>query len=435
MTTTLTNFDSALKQLYSDKNVANTTLKRRPMLGAIAKNDKFGGRNMPIINQYGDSQGRSSSFAKAQANISGLGIEDFLLTRVSNYSLARVTGEAAEASKGDKVAFLSAMKSTIDGAMNSLANNLETQICRDGTGSMARIGSVATSAPFSQVTLTEEEDIIQFEVNQKVLFSVAKGGLLRSATALNVSAVNRSTGTVTFTETESPVAPATALTASTCALGLVGGVANDYVYTEGDTNATTAVAQTSALGISGFEAWVPAGTPSSGESFFSVDRSTDSRLYGQYYDGSGGTRESSLIHGASVSARIGGSPDVCFINHVQMRGLVTELGGKQQYSSVNAVTHKGQVADIGYRSIAVQGDNGVVNIVAANKCQPEIGWMLEMKTWMLHTLGAPTKFLMLDNSRILRVATDDSYEVRLGFRGNVACTSPMNNVHIALPDM
>ena len=137
-----------------------------------------------------------------------------------------------------------------------------------------------------------------------------------------------------------------------------------------------------------------------------------------------------------MSARVGGSPDICFINHVQMRGLITELGGsRHQYSSVNAQTHKGQVADIGYRSVAVQGDNGVINIVAANKCQPEIGWMLELKTWKLHTLGAPTKFLMLDNSRILRVSDQDSYEVRLGFRGNLACRIPMHNVQIELPDM
>lgn len=433
MTVTVSGFDAALKQLYSDKNVANTTLKRRPMLGAIAKAENFGGRNMPVINLYGDPQGRSASFAKAQANISGVGVEDFLLTRVSNYSLARVTGEAAEASKGDKVAFLSAMKTAIDGAMNTLANNLETQICRGGTGAMAQIGALASAAPFSQITLTEASDIIQFEVNQKVVFSTptvadGSGAALGHATALNVKAVNRSSGTVTFTETASGT-----ITATNCALNTSAAAVNDNVYTEGDTNATTTAAQTSRLGISGFDSWVPSATPASGESYFGVDRSVDSRMYGQYYAGGAGSRETALITGGSVSARVGGSPDLCYVNHVQMRALIIELQGNKQYSSVNAQTHKGQVADIGYRSVAIQGDNGVINVVAANKCQPEIGWMLEMKTWKLHTLGAPTKFLMLDNSRILRVSDADSYEVRLGFRGNLACTAPMNNVHIQLP--
>ena len=428
MTITVSGFDAALKQLYSDKNVASTTLKHRPLLGTITKNEGFGGRNMPILNAYGDGQGRSASFAAAQANISGAKIEDFLLTRVSNYSLARVTGEAAESSKGDKVAFLSAMKTAIDGAMNVLANNLETQLFRSGTGTIATVGAIATGAPFSSLTLGEQEDVVNFEVNQKLIFSDADAGVTRSAGALTVKAVNRSTGFIEFVEEETGT-----IAADNCSLDTANVANGDFIYTEGDTSATTAAVASSRTCISGLAAWVPAASPAALESFFGVDRSVDSRMYGQTVNGTSGDLEDALINGASVSARIGGAPDVCFINHVQMRALISSLRGSQQYSSVNAQTHKGQVADIGYRSVAVQGDNGVVNVVAANKCQPEIGWMLEKSTWTLHTLGPATKFLMLDNQRILRTSSDDSYEVRLGFRGNVACTKPMHNVHITLP--
>lgn len=428
MTITVSSFDAALKQLYSDKNVASTTLKNRPLLGTIGKSEGFGGRNQPIINAFGDGQGRSASFAKAQANISSAQISDFLLTRVSNYSIARVTGEAAEASKGDKVAFLSGMKTAIDGAMNVLANNLETQLFRSGTGTMAVVGTIATGAPFSSLTLSEQEDIVNFEVNQKLVFSDLDPGVTRSATALVVKAVNRSTGFIEFVETASGT-----IAANNCALNTAAVANGDFIYTEGDTTSTTSVASTSSTCISGLAAWVPAAAPSSGESFFGVDRSVDSRMYGQTLNGSSLALEDSLITGASMSARIGGAPDICFINHVQMRALISALGAKKEYGSVNATTHKGQVADIGYRSVAVQGDNGVVHIVAANKCQPEIGWMLEKSSWTLHTLGPATKFLMLDGQRILRTSSDDSYEVRLGFRGNCAVTKPMHNVHIQLP--
>jgi hypothetical protein len=43
----MTNFDAALKQIYSGDNLANTTLKRRPALAMLPKRNDFGGRNMP----------------------------------------------------------------------------------------------------------------------------------------------------------------------------------------------------------------------------------------------------------------------------------------------------------------------------------------------------------------------------------------------------
>ena len=107
--TNITNFDAALKQIYSSSNLANTTLRRRPLLAMLPKRNDFGGRNMPIVNVYGDPQGRSADFSTAQGNVSQVSVDDFLLTRVSNYSVAQVGGEVAEASKGDALAFLQAL--------------------------------------------------------------------------------------------------------------------------------------------------------------------------------------------------------------------------------------------------------------------------------------------------------------------------------------
>ena len=45
--TNITNFDAALKQIYSSSNLAHTTLRRRPLLAMLPKRNDFGGRNMP----------------------------------------------------------------------------------------------------------------------------------------------------------------------------------------------------------------------------------------------------------------------------------------------------------------------------------------------------------------------------------------------------
>jgi len=417
MATTVTNFDAALKQIYSASNLAKTTLSRRPLLAMLPKRSDFGGRNMPIVNVYGDPQGRSASFGNAQgttgtAPSNQVSVDDFLLTRVSNYSIAQVGSEAAEASKGDAMAFLQALKASIDGAMNSLSNSIETQLFRSGTGSIGTVGQINPDSDGSTAlaALGEEEDIANFDVNQVLVFSATDGSSLRAGT-LVVSAVNRSLGRVTVGAAYSTVT-----------------TDGDFIYAQGD-----AADGGSNVCISGLSAWIPSAAPGGGDSFFGVNRSVDSRLYGQYTDQSSADIEDGLITAGSLSARVGGNPNVAFINHVQQRSLIQNLHNSQNYQTVNATTHKGLVSDIGFRSVAIQGDTGAINVVAANKCPAESGFMLEMDKWILATLGEPVKFLNLDGNRILRSATADSVEARLAFRGNLGCKAPIYNVRILMP--
>mgnify|MGYP003148777685 CR=1 FL=1 len=416
MATTVTNFDAALKQIYSASNLAKTTLSRRPLLAMLPKRSDFGGRNMPIVNVYGDPQGRSASFGNAQgttgtAPANQVSVDDFLLTRVSNYSIAQVGSEAAEASKGDAMAFLQALKASIDGAMNSLSNSIETQLFRCGTGVIGTVGAYVGGA--TSFTLGEEEDVANFDVNMVIVASAADGGALRAGTAA-VSGVNRSTGVIT--------------SASVWDSAITSFAPADFVYPQGD-----AAAGGSNVCISGLCSWLPSTAPSGGESFFGVDRSVDSRLYGQFTNQASEAIEDGLITAGSLSARVGGNPNVAFINHVQQRSLIQNLHGKQSYNTVNATTHKGLVSDIGFRSVTIQGDTGAINVVAANKCPAETGYMLEMDKWILATLGEPVKFLNLDGNRILRSATADSVEARLAFRGNLGCKAPIYNVRIQMP--
>ena len=409
--TNMTNFDAALKQIYSGDNLANTTLKRRPALAMLPKRNDFGGRNMPIVNIYGNPQGRSASFSNALSNVSGVSVDDFLLTRVSNYSIASVGGEVAEASRGDAMAFLQAMKASIDGAMNSLSNSVEAQLFRSGTGSIGTVGAYVGGA--STFTLGEEEDVANFEVNMVLVASATDGSALRSG-SVTVTGVNRSTGVIT------------GAVAWDGGSGITSFAPGDVVYPQGDAaNGGTNVC------LSGFSAWLPTSTPAG--TFFGVTRSTDSRLYGQYYDGSAGTVAQALITAQSLSNRVGGAPDVAFCNHVQYRALLIDLYGNQNFNQVNATTHKGVVADISFRSVQIQGDSGPIDVIAAARCPAESAFVLEMDTWSLATLGDPVKILNLDGQRILRSSSADSYECRIGFRGNLGCKAPIYNVNVAMP--
>ena len=409
---TTTTFDAALKQLYKASNIESTTYQRRPFLGMLGtKFEGFGGRNMPIINKYGNPQGRSADFGEAQGNTTSLLVEDFLLTRVSDYSVATVAGEAAEATVGDNHAFLSALKAQIDSAMDALADSIETFLPRSGTGS---IGQVSTGSTVSNQTITLEDisDVTHFEVGMTLRGTSTDGGAYDTGEEV-LAGVNRGTGVLTATS----AAWNTVMTAL---------ATSDYLVVSGD-----AANAGSNVKISGLAAWCPASAPSA-TAFFGVDRTADSRLYGQSHTGTSQLIEEALIDACSKSAREGGQPDLIFVNHAQMRKLIKELGAKKDYTEVNAQGAKGTVANVGYRAVAIQADNGVANVVAANKCQSTIAWVLENKTWVHATLGKATKFLMLDGQKILRQSSADGYEVRLGYRGNIGCKAPSYNVHCTL---
>jgi hypothetical protein len=419
-TSSITDFEKALKDLYDDKNVADLTLKRRVLFGMLPKRTDFGGRQMPIVTVTADGGGRAAAFSTAQGNITAPGINAFELKRVNNYALSRMSGEAVEATIRDKYAFLGALEQSVNGAMNALSNSVETQLFRSGSGSIATIGAIGPgSETDAVVALGEEEDIVNFEVGMKIQLSATDGSTLRAATTVTVDGVDRSLGRITC---------------SAVITGITGAAVGDFIYQEGD-----AQAGGTAKCISGLAAWLPE-TVSSGESFFGVDRSIDTRLSGQFHDGSAQDIDDALLFAASKAARMGGSPDTCIMNHVQYRRLQERssdgngIGGMKQYSEVNAQSTKGTIANIGYRAIAVQGDNGVVNVVSSNKCQAELAWMLELNTWCLASLEEPVRFLDTDKQgRLLRVSDDDAVETRLVSRAQLYTTSPGFNVRIKLP--
>lgn len=414
--TTTTNFDAALKQIYRPSNVKKLTFDKRPGIALLPKFEGFGGRNMPVVVKWGHPMGRSITFATAQAVASQVKVDDFLLTRVSDYSVNYIDAEALESTRGDTHAFLRALSEVIDGTLEALADSCETKIFRAGTGTFATMaaGSVADPMVF---LLQQIEEITNVEYNMQLVACATDGGTARTTPAQAVVAgVNRTTGAITTDYDNSG--------------GATNWAAGDYIACKGDLAASAGAK----VAIAGFASWLPATAPTTGDSHFSVDRSVDSRLYGLYHDASGGGKlEEHFIKAQSKAATQGGGPDVLMMHHSQLRRLNIELGAKKTYGEVNARDKKGIVASIGFRSIVVDGDHGDLNVVPANKCQATIAWALTVEDWTLATLGPMTKIIVDDGLRFLRTADADAYEIRSRFRGNVCTKSPIRNVHIALP--
>lgn len=413
----MTSFNAALKEYYTDEAVEDMVYKDNPFFGLVPKHESMLGEYevVPII--YGNPQGRSSNFTRAQtraASTSSL-LKKFLVTRVKDYSLAQVDNETLLASQGDRGAFMRAATLEFDGAINSLTRSIATAMYRSGYGNIGIVASGGVSS--ATITLATVADITNFEVGMELVVadSLATSTLRSlgsSGNGLIVTGVNRSTGVLTFGYN---------VTDSTN--GIPGTTSGDYLFVRGDREDSATASRTK---IAGLAAWVPQSSPSS-TSFFGVDRSSDvTRLGGQRYDGRGIPIEEALLEGASLVAREGFKIDTYLINYANYSALEKSLGSKVQYVDLAAN------ARIAFRGIRINGPRGEVNIVPDQNCQADTAWGLKMDTWQLGSIGKAVRVIDTDGLDMLRLNSSDGVESRWGFYGNLLCHAPGANVNVQL---
>lgn len=399
----LTAMNAALKELYDGQVIENLVYSDNPFMAMVPKKTDFGGKYKPVPIITGVSQGRSATFASAQANQTAMSIQSFLLTRVADYSIAQIDNQTMLASKTDKMSFLEGAKLVIDGALRSATNSVAGALFRSGTGSVGKISAISSGV----ITLTNPGDVVQFEVNMTLQANATDGGATPRSAKGYVISVDRALGKLTVSAT----------------LGGSAGTptswaANDFILQDGDNNAK----------CKGLAAWLPSTAPSGGESFFGVDRSVDrTRLAGIYYDGSAQSIEEAIIDASALVAREGGKPSVLVTNFASYSALEKSLGSKVQY-----VDMKGP-AEIGFRGIMVNGANSLVKVFPDRSCQAATGYLLQLDTWCLEGLGDVPQILKYgDGLEMLRVYNSDSGEVRVGAYYQLRTNAPGYNAQISL---
>lgn len=401
MSLDLVSFAAALKEHYTNDRVENMVYQDNPLLAMMPKMEDFGGKNLPIPIIYGNPQGRSATFSNAQANKTNSQLKDFVLLRSRDYSLASIDNETLEASKGNANAFLEAATVEIDGAIHSAARSLAIAMYGSGSGSIGQVAN--TTFATTTLQLLDIESVTNFEVGQTLQVSATDGtGSVRSGT-LVVNGVDRDLGTVRMTQNLST--------------GIAAIATNDYISVQGDY----------ALKVKGLLAWLPSTAPTAGDSFFSVDRSSDaSRLAGIRFDGSAMPIEEALIGAAARVAREGGKPDYCFMSYTKYADLEKALGSKVQYIDMKVNP------EIAFRGITINGPRGSIKIVPDQNCPSDRAFMLQMDVWKLYSLGKAPKILDTDGLKMLRDSNADSVEVRVGYYAQVGCRGPGFNSNVKL---
>ena len=392
MALNMTTFAAALKQHYTDEKIENMVYKDNPFLAMISKYEDFGGENLKLPVKYGIQMGRSATFADAVANKSASQLKAFLLTRKADYAIASIANETIEASKGNANAFIEAATFEIDGAIESATRSLAVSLFGDGTGSIGVIGSMATTtASNDTITLATIQDITNFEVGMQLNFGTA-------TVNKEISSINRDTGVFILDAAS-------------------GGTTTEAIYVDGDKDNM----------LKGLSAWLPSTAPTSGDSFFGVDRSADStRLAGIRFDASSLPLEEGLIGAAARVAREGGKPDVCFLNYSNFGDLEKALGSKVSYVDVKVNP------EIGFRGILIHGPRGPIKVIPDQNCPNGVAYMLQMDVWKLYSLGKAPKILDSDGLKFLRESTADAVEARIGYYAQLGCRAPGFNVRVGL---
>lgn len=392
----MTSFNSALKVHYTAQRIEDMVYSDNPLLAMLPKMEDFGGKNLPIPIKIGIPQGRSATFATAQANKSASIYKDFVLTRVHDYALASIDNETLEASKGNANAFVEAATAEIDGAIKSAVRSLAVSLFRAKSGTIGQVASFTSTT----ITLVDPETVTNFEVNMVIRASATDGGGAQRTGSAPITKVDRDLGILTI---------------DTTAISALAN--NDHLVISGDYDSK----------VSGLLSWLPSTAPTAGDSFFSVDRSVDpTRLAGLRVDGSSLPIEEALINAASRVAREGGKPDVCFMSYSKYADLEKALGSKVQYVDVKVNPQ------VGFRGVLVNGPRGPIKVVADQNCPSDRAFLLQMDTWKLYSLGKAPRIQDSDGLKMLREAAADSVEVRVVYYAQLGCTAPGYNVNLKL---
>jgi uncharacterized protein YegJ (DUF2314 family) len=381
--------------------------KNNPALALLPKAEDFYGKYKPIPMIFGTPQGRSASFSQAQARsqLTYAQTASMLLTRVANYSIANISNEVLLASQNNVGAFMDAAKLEMDGAIRASTNDLATSLFKSGYGEVAQIADVTNKV----ITLANVNDIVYFEVGMELM--VVNGAVVTNALralagsdGLIVTSIDRSLGTLTF---------AAANVTATIPATTIG----DWLSVRGDRQAGAYTTQALPK-VAGFSAWIPTVAPSAGESFFGVDRSVDSRLHGQVFNGAGLPIEESLIELSALIGREGGAPDYAFVNFKTYAALEKALGSKIMYVDLKVA------AAINFTGIKIYGANGPITVLADRSVPDKKVYMLQMDSWKLNSLGKAVRILDTDGLTWLRSQNADNLEIRIGGYLNCSCNAP-----------
>ena len=427
MSVSVSSLEFALKKLWPQDRIKNLAYKDHPFFAMVQKNEDFYGESMYIVMQDRRPAGRSATFSTAktisETSYGSPGGCRFLLERAKDYAVFGMDTESMLASSRDVGSMIKGYDRTMQGAVEGLSASLASSLVRGKSG-LRGVVSVDTatdsgSADYILITLTNKEDIVNFEPGMYVSFSASESAITAqdvlntgTLTELAVGAVDRDAGTFR----------AMLGAAASSDVNVDLSASYPYIFEAGDF--TTGSTGLKSLGLID---WLPSTAPTSASAdFLNVIRSVDPvRRAGARIDISSLNPEEGLATALTKMAVHNASPRSMFVNPTDYLNFILSLGSKVE-------TEYMSVATIGFESLKVRGPRGIVSVIGDPDVPKATGYLLDMGTWTFHSMGAAPQVLDQDGAILHRAESSDLWQGRMVYFGNLACDAPGHNANVKL---
>ena len=378
---------------------------------------------IPVPIEYSNPQGRSHTFSSAQAQQTASGVESFFVYAIADYQLVTITNLLMEQTKSNAGAFVDEASRSLDNGFRNISNNMAFELFNGGTATRGVISAagISNNAGTITFTLADPQTVVQFEVGMTLQAAATDGGAALQNTpstidALTLTKVNRNTGVLVGTTVQG--APASTW------------VAGSFLSVLGDIGIAGSSTIAGMLGMSGMAAWIPSTDPTTGDSFWSVDRSKDpTRLGGLRYNASAQSISEGITSALALANREGAAPDLLIMDFTSYATLINELGAKVQY-----VQLQHDEVEVAFEAIHFHSAYGKIPVLADRSCPVNTCYAVTTDTWKLRSLGKAPHILVygMEGLEGLRVGTADALEIRIGWYGNLICCAPGYNMYIKL---
>src|SRR5271156_2454000 len=197
MTASISTSIAIVKTKYSPDYVKFCVYEENPSFASITHDETWDGGVLQVAVQTETPIGGGYSIAQAQANMGPGTYNDFQVSRIEDFGVARIKGQALRAVVKGPGAMLSLWSREVTGILLHNTRSAAINMWRTGTGSRGLISSGSTVSTAS-ITLATIADVSNFYLNMQVQSSAADGGTLDSAGAAAViTKINRITGVLT----------------------------------------------------------------------------------------------------------------------------------------------------------------------------------------------------------------------------------------------
>lgn len=384
-----------LKTRYSD--IYHDVVFRDHLLMGMVKKKALAGKTVQQAQRYGNGGGRGHSFANAQANASDASRTAFVITQSWTYGYQIVQNTDIRAANGDLGAIYDLYADCMDAAMRACGDDEELILHGEGFGVIGTISSNSGGGPYV-LTLTVPQQAINFEPKMVLVSAVAKNsGSLDTGTA-TVTAVDQQGGTVTVSAN--------------------GGwtPANTHILSVQGNKIASANAQ---LNV-GLRGWLPLTAPTSGDSFFGVDRSESVvNLAGwRQTTSTGSLATDTKALANNISRNSSAKPDIALYSYANFDKLENLVDNKTRYPM------PGRDVDVFYEALQIGFAKGRLAATPTPFMDEDVYYVLQSDTWTLWSAGnEPVQSAVPDKQGFITDFQSDARQIRMVAQTIFSCES------------